>query len=124
MMLVGSDLGVVFGADVFYWLYARRRGIRRFFAYLLAASMLLVLAVNFVQMFVFWELVGLCSYLLIGYYFHKISASEAAKKAFITTELAISVFYQAFVLQIFELLIFSNWGLVRRRMWRKMVRCC
>lgn len=63
-------------------------GFGRFFAYLslFAASMLgLVIAVNFVQLFVFWELVGLCSYLLIGYYFHKISAREAAKKAFITT---------------------------------------
>lgn len=65
-------------------------GFGRFFAYLslFAASMLgLVIAVNFVQLFVFWELVGLCSYLLIGYYFHKISAREAAKKAFITTRI-------------------------------------
>ncbi|EAX48058.1 proton-translocating NADH-quinone oxidoreductase, chain L [Thermosinus carboxydivorans Nor1] len=63
-------------------------GFTRFFAYLslFAAAMLgLVLAVNFVQLFVFWELVGLCSYLLIGYYFYKVSAREAAKKAFITT---------------------------------------
>ena len=66
-------------------------GFGRFFAYLslFAASMLgLVISVNFVQMFVFWELVGLCSYLLIGYYFHKISAREAAKKAFMTTRIA------------------------------------
>lgn len=65
-------------------------GFGRFFAYLslFAAAMLgLVIAVNFLQMFVFWELVGLCSYLLIGYYFHKISAREAAKKAFITTRI-------------------------------------
>ncbi|MBP2629543.1 MAG: proton-translocating NADH-quinone oxidoreductase, chain [Firmicutes bacterium] len=65
-------------------------GFGRFFAYLslFAAAMLgLVIAVNFVQLFVFWELVGLCSYLLIGYYFHKISAREAAKKAFITTRI-------------------------------------
>ena len=63
-------------------------GFGRFFAYLslFAASMLgLVIAVNFVQLFVFWELVGLCSYLLIGFYFNKVSAREAAKKAFITT---------------------------------------
>ncbi|WP_110955114.1 NADH-quinone oxidoreductase subunit L [Anaerosinus massiliensis] len=63
-------------------------GFGRFFAYLslFSAAMLgLVLAVNFMQLFVFWELVGLCSYLLIGYYFHKISAREAAKKAFFTT---------------------------------------
>lgn len=65
-------------------------GFGRFFAYLslFAAAMLgLIIAVNFVQMFVFWELVGLCSYLLIGYYFHKVSAREAAKKAFITTRI-------------------------------------
>jgi len=65
-------------------------GFGRFFAYLslFAAAMLgLIIAVNFVQMFVFWELVGLCSYLLIGYYFHKTSASEAAKKAFMTTRI-------------------------------------
>ena len=65
-------------------------GFTRFFAYLslFAASMLgLIIAVNFVQMFVFWELVGLCSYLLIGYYFFKISAREAAKKAFMTTRI-------------------------------------
>lgn len=63
-------------------------GYGRFFAYLslFAASMLgLVLAVNFLQMYVFWELVGLCSYLLIGFYYYKVSAREAAKKAFITT---------------------------------------
>jgi NADH-quinone oxidoreductase subunit L len=63
-------------------------GFPRFFAFLslFGASMLgLVVAVNFLQMFVFWELVGLSSYLLIGYYFYKISAREAAKKAFITT---------------------------------------
>jgi NADH-quinone oxidoreductase subunit L len=63
-------------------------GFGRFFAYLslFSASMLgLVIAVNFVQLFVFWELVGLCSYLLIGFYFNKVSAREAAKKAFITT---------------------------------------
>ncbi len=65
-------------------------GFGRFFAYLslFASAMLgLVISVNFVQMFVFWELVGLCSYLLIGYYFHKVSAREAAKKAFITTRI-------------------------------------
>jgi NADH-quinone oxidoreductase subunit L len=65
-------------------------GFGRFFAYLslFASAMLgLVIAVNFVQLFVFWELVGLCSYLLIGYYFHKVSAREAAKKAFITTRI-------------------------------------
>lgn len=59
----------------------------RFFAYLglFCFSMLgLVLANNLLFLFVFWELVGLCSYLLIGYYFDKQSASNAAIKAFVT----------------------------------------
>lgn len=62
----------------------------RFFAYLslFSASMLgLNIAINFVQMYIFWELVGLCSYLLIGFYYQRIAAREAAKKAFITTRI-------------------------------------
>ena len=65
-------------------------GAGRFFAFLslFAASMLgLVISVSFLQMYAFWELVGLCSYLLIGFYYYKISAREAAKKAFITTRI-------------------------------------
>ncbi|HSV41991.1 MAG TPA: proton-conducting transporter membrane subunit, partial [Methanomassiliicoccales archaeon] len=45
----------------------------------------LVLANNFLMLFVFWELVGLCSYLLIGFWFEKPSAASAAKKAFLVT---------------------------------------
>jgi proton-translocating NADH-quinone oxidoreductase chain L len=45
----------------------------------------LVLANNFFQLFVFWELVGLCSYLLIGFWFERPSAARAAKKAFLVT---------------------------------------
>src|SRR3989442_2600720 len=59
----------------------------RFFAYLslFAASMLvLVLANNFLLLYAGWELVGLCSYLLIGFWFERRSAASAAKKAFIT----------------------------------------
>ncbi len=63
-------------------------GFAKFFAYLslFTASMLgLVLAVNFVQMYIFWEGVGLCSYLLIGFWYYKKSAADAAKKAFVVT---------------------------------------
>lgn len=62
-----------------------------FFSYvsLFAAFMLLLVASsNLVEMFVGWEGVGLCSYLLIGFYQYKISAREAAKKAFITCRIA------------------------------------
>ena len=44
----------------------------------------IVLADNFVMMFIFWELVGVSSYLLIGFWFEKPSAADAAKKAFLT----------------------------------------
>jgi len=55
---------------------------------LFTASMLgLVMADNLLFMYVFWEGVGLCSYLLIGFWFHKPSAANAAKKAFIVTRL-------------------------------------
>lgn len=55
---------------------------------LFTGSMLgLVLADNLIQLFCFWELVGLCSYLLIGFWFHKPSAAAAAKKAFLVTRL-------------------------------------
>src|SRR5688572_16350966 len=62
----------------------------RFFASLslFTFSMLgIVLANNFLQMFVFWELVGLSSYLLIGFWYSKASAADAAKKAFITNRI-------------------------------------
>src|ERR671933_2453365 len=53
---------------------------------LFTASMLgLVLAPNFIELYVFWELVGLCSYLLIGHWFEKPQAASAAQKAFIVT---------------------------------------
>ena len=64
------------------------RAYSRYFAYmsLFTASMIgLVLASNIIQVFVFWELVGLCSYLLIGFWFTRPSAANAAKKAFIVT---------------------------------------
>jgi NADH-quinone oxidoreductase subunit L len=61
-------------------------GYWRFFAYLnlfMFSMLLLVLASNFLVVFVAWELVGLCSYLLIGFWYRKRSAALAAKKAFI-----------------------------------------
>jgi len=62
----------------------------RYFSYLslFTFSMLgLVIANNFFMIFIFWELVGLTSYLLIGFWFEKKSASDAGKKAFITTRI-------------------------------------
>lgn len=55
---------------------------------LFSFSMLgLVLAPNILQLFIFWELVGLCSYLLVGFWYFKKEAADAAKKAFLTTRI-------------------------------------
>jgi NADH-quinone oxidoreductase subunit L len=67
---------------------AEDKGQPRYFAFLslFTFSMLgLVLANNLVLIYMFWELVGLSSYLLIGFWYHKPEASNAAKKAFIVT---------------------------------------
>ncbi|MCS7206525.1 MAG: NADH-quinone oxidoreductase subunit L [Dehalococcoidia bacterium] len=65
-------------------------GMVRYFAYmsLFTASMLgLVLSSNLILVYVFWELVGLCSYLLIGFWYERPAAAAAAKKAFIVTRI-------------------------------------
>ncbi|NQU10254.1 NADH-quinone oxidoreductase subunit L, partial [bacterium] len=65
-------------------------GYARYFACLslFTFSMLgIVLATNFIQMFIFWELVGASSYLLIGFWFEKPSAAEAGKKAFLVNRI-------------------------------------
>lgn len=73
----------------------------RFFAYLslFAFSMLgLILAQGYFQMYVMWELVGFCSYLLIGFWFEREAASKAAKKAFFVTRLGDMGFFLALLL--------------------------
>ncbi|MGE3074309.1 MAG: NADH-quinone oxidoreductase subunit L [Dehalococcoidia bacterium] len=93
--LTAVMLMVVTGVSVLVQLYSTGymdgdHGEGRYFAHmcLFTFSMLgLVLADNLFQIFVFWELVGLCSYLLIGFWFHKPSAAAAAKKAFIVTRI-------------------------------------
>jgi NADH-quinone oxidoreductase subunit L len=69
---------------------AHEGGYYRFFGYLnlfMFAMLTLVLANNYMLLFVGWEGVGLCSYLLIGFYFHRKSASDAANKAFIVNRI-------------------------------------
>jgi NADH-quinone oxidoreductase subunit L len=69
---------------------AHEGGYYRFFSYLnlfMFFMLILVLAANYVLLFVGWEGVGLCSYLLIGFYFLKKSASDAGKKAFIVNRI-------------------------------------
>ncbi len=65
-------------------------GYYRFFGYMnlfMFSMLVLVLANNYLMMFVGWEGVGLCSYLLIGFYFHRKSASDAGKKAFVVNRI-------------------------------------
>ena len=80
-------------------------GYHRYFAFmsLFTASMLgLVLADNLVFLFVFWEMVGLCSYLLIGFWFHKPAARNAATKAFVVTRLGDFGFLAAILVLFFN----------------------
>ena len=73
-----------------YGYMAEDRSVSRFFANLslFTFSMLgIVLASNFVQMFIFWELVGVSSYLLIGFWYARPAAADACKKAFLTNRL-------------------------------------
>jgi NADH-quinone oxidoreductase subunit L len=82
-------------------------GYTRFFTYLnlfMFMMLLLVLGANYIVMFVGWEGVGLCSYLLIGFYYQKNEAADAGKKAFITNRIGDF----GFILGIF--LIFNTFG--------------
>nr|YP_009774246.1 NADH dehydrogenase subunit F [Pyrrosia subfurfuracea]QIZ74857.1 NADH dehydrogenase subunit F [Pyrrosia subfurfuracea] len=66
------------------------QGYARFYAYLslFTASMLgLVFSPNMIQIYLFWELVGMCSYLLIGFWFARSSAANACQKAFVTNRI-------------------------------------
>jgi NADH-quinone oxidoreductase subunit L len=66
------------------------KGYYRFFSYLnlfMFMMLLLVMGSNFMIMFIGWEGVGLCSYLLIGYYFNKQEAADASKKAFVVNRI-------------------------------------
>ena len=89
--LSGLYLLIVTGVGLLIHIYSvgymnGESGYYRFFAYLnffVFFMLILILGDSFLIMFVGWEGVGLCSYLLIGYYFEKDSAGEAAKKAFL-----------------------------------------
>jgi NADH-quinone oxidoreductase subunit L len=91
LVLMGLVTFVALLVQVYSWGYmAREPRFGWYFAAhaLFAASMLtLVLADNLLLLYIAWELVGLCSYLLIGFWYERRPAAEAAKKAFITTRL-------------------------------------
>jgi NADH-quinone oxidoreductase subunit L len=93
--LTATMLMVVLGVGSLVHLYSNTYmgddpGIARFFTYLplfVFSMLLLVLSNNMLLLFVGWEAVGLCSYLLIGFWYQKKSASDAAKKAFIVNRI-------------------------------------
>ena len=74
------SLGYMRGDPRFGWYFAVH-------ALFIASMLTLVLADNFMLLYVVWELVGVCSYLLIGFWYERRSAAEAAKKAFVTTRI-------------------------------------
>jgi len=91
MALVVTGIGTLIHVySTSYMADEPRGGVARFFCYLnlfCFFMLMLVLGNNFLVMFVGWEGVGLCSYLLIGYWYEKKSASDAGKKAFITNRI-------------------------------------
>ena len=80
LMVQVYSLGYMHGDPRFGWYFAVH-------ALFVASMLTLVLADNFLLLYVVWELVGVCSYLLIGFWYERRSAAEAAKKAFITTRI-------------------------------------
>jgi NADH-quinone oxidoreductase subunit L len=91
MLLVVTGIGTLIHVySTAYMADEPRGGVARFFCYLnlfCFFMLMLVLGNNFLVMFVGWEGVGLCSYLLIGYWYEKKSAADAGKKAFITNRI-------------------------------------
>jgi len=88
-MLIVSGVGLCIFVFATGYMHGET-GFYRFFAYMglfMFAMLVLVMGSNFVMMFVGWEGVGLCSYLLIGYYFDRQEAANASRKAFITNRI-------------------------------------
>src|ERR1035437_8820470 len=108
MLLVVTGIGTLIHVySTAYIPEEARGGVARYFCYLnlfCFFMLMLVLGNNFLVMFVGWEGVGLCSYLLIGYWYEKKSASDAGKKAFITNRVG----DWGFVLGVF--LVFMTFG--------------
>ncbi|MFZ0626375.1 MAG: NADH-quinone oxidoreductase subunit L [Acidimicrobiia bacterium] len=106
MALVVTGVGTLIHVFAIGYMHGDER-FHRFFSYLnlFAASMLtLVLAGNYAMLFLGWELVGLCSYLLIGFWFNRPTAAAAAKKAFVVNRIGDFGFMVALML------IFATFG--------------
>jgi NADH-quinone oxidoreductase subunit L len=104
MLLVVTGVGFLIHVYSVGYMHGEE-GFTRFFVYLnlfMVSMLLLVMGNNYVVLFIGWEGVGLCSYLLIGYYYDKISAAKAATKAFVVNRIGDA----GFLLAIF--LVFVN----------------
>jgi len=109
MILVVTGIGTLIHIYAVGYMHGDPR-FARFFVYLnlfLEAMLILVLADNYLLLFVGWELVGLCSYLLIGFWFENLKNAEAARKAFVVNRVGDF----AFILGV--ILIFATFGSLR-----------
>jgi NADH-quinone oxidoreductase subunit L len=109
MILVVTGIGFLIHVYAIGYMADEEEGFYRFFAYMnlfMFMMLTLVLANSYLVLFVGWEGVGLCSYLLIGYYIQKKSAGDAAKKAFVVNRIGDFGFIIAIMM------IFSYFGTV------------
>jgi len=104
MLLVVTGVGFLIHLYSVGYMHGEE-GFTRFFTYMnlfMVSMLLLVMGNNYLVLFIGWEGVGLCSYLLIGYYYDKVSAAKAASKAFVVNRIGDA----GFLLAIF--LVFQN----------------
>ncbi len=106
MLLVVTGVGLLIHLYSIGYMHGEE-GFTRFFTYMnlfMVSMLLLIMGNNYAVLFIGWEGVGLCSYLLIGYYYDKVSAAKAATKAFVVNRIGDA----GFLLAIF--LVFYNFG--------------
>jgi len=104
MLLVVTGVGFLIHVYSVGYMHGEE-GFARFFTYMnlfMVSMLLLVMGNNYAVLFIGWEGVGLCSYLLIGYYYDRVSAAQAATKAFVVNRIGDA----GFLIAIF--LVFAN----------------
>ncbi len=125
-----SSLVVIYSRDYMRHHGTPERGYERFFAFLglfVFSMCVLVLSGNFLLLYLGWEAVGLCSYLLIGFYYQKPAAAAAAKKAFLVNRIGDFGFALGVLLIYLKCgnlnydYVFSSAGLARLEGWHGMV---
>jgi NADH-quinone oxidoreductase subunit L len=119
MLVVISVVGTLVVVYSGGYMHEEGVGRRRYYAeIMLFISVMygLVISDNYLQMFIFWELVGLCSYLLIGFWYERPSAASAAKRAFIVTRVG-DIMFMAGIIVLFKYMgnldfatLFANGG--------------